>query len=182
MSDSALTDNTSGRPVNPLLAQLLIDGVSTPSNRPLLHHWLDFVLLTIPQFPHLRQTAEPLNSCVCRQLRTALTEVRNFSLTEQHLGLDTDSHVDDAQLNMLLNTLERLVLLCLDEADTNATEDGVSYPVEKPTTDNTLLSMMSNVFLTESQTQHVHETSTTVRLLSVTHPVSNDSIGQFAGL
>lgn len=157
-------DNANMRPVNPLLIQLLVDGVSTLSNRPLLHHWLDFVLLTIPQFPYiLASVVAPLNSCICRQLRLVTAEIRSFASTEAHLEADVCSRVDDAQMNMLLNTLERLILLCLDEAEPGSPEDSGVSPSERPTTDHTLLSMVSNVFLPDSQTQHVHESHMTVR-------------------
>jgi hypothetical protein len=35
---------------NALLVQAVIDGLATPTNRPVLQHWLDFILTTIPQF------------------------------------------------------------------------------------------------------------------------------------
>ncbi len=34
--------------MNPLLIQTLVDGMSTRSNRPVLQHWLDFVLMAVP--------------------------------------------------------------------------------------------------------------------------------------
>lgn len=33
--------------LNPLLVQTLIDGIGTSTNRPVLQHWLDFVLMTV---------------------------------------------------------------------------------------------------------------------------------------
>jgi hypothetical protein len=164
ITDMDGTNATNLRPINPLLLQLLLDGVSTLSNRPLLHHWLDFVLLTIPQFPHLLASAvAPMNSCICRQLRLAIAELDTFASTQNHQESDQCSRVDDAQMNMLLNTLERLILLCLDEAEPSSPDDGGLNPPEKAATDNTLLSIMSNVFLPDSQTQHVHDSHMTVR-------------------
>ena len=46
--------------MNPLLIQCLVDGISVPPNRPILQHWLDFVLMTIPQFPHILTRPSPL--------------------------------------------------------------------------------------------------------------------------
>ena len=61
---------------NPLLVQTLIDGISAPSNRPILQHWLDFILMTVPQFHDIFQSAVPsLNDCICRQLKSALAEI-----------------------------------------------------------------------------------------------------------
>lgn len=144
-----------------LFIQLLVDGIAVPSNRPLLHHWLDFVLMTVPQFPHiLTYTISPLNVCVCRELRSSLNDISAVSLGKGRMNPGLRSHVDDAELSMLLNALERLILIALDEADSGSQEE--ISPTDRSTSDGTgLLSMVSNVFLTESQSQS-NETLMTV--------------------
>lgn len=152
--DGAVHPDQSSTPVtSSLFIQLLVDGIAVPSNRPLLHHWLDFILMTVPQFPHiLTYTITPLNVCVCRQLRNSLSDISAVCLGKGGMNLDLRSHVDDAELSMLLNALERLVLIALDEADSGFQEE--ISPTDRSTSDGTgLLSMVSNVFLTESQSQ-----------------------------
>ncbi|KAG8219398.1 Dopey, N-terminal-domain-containing protein [Butyriboletus roseoflavus] len=61
--------------VNPLLTHTLMDGIALPHNRPVQQHWLDFVLMAIPQFqPALQGMITPLADCVCRQLRSLLND------------------------------------------------------------------------------------------------------------
>ena len=134
--------------INSLFVQLLVDGISTSSNRPLLHHWLDFVLLTVPQFPNILNPAiMPLNVCACRQLRRAVNDLSTVLSMSRESPKESQTTVDDAELVMLLNAMERLILLCLDELDSTD---------ELSTTDKTaaetpgLFSMVSNVFMTDA--------------------------------
>lgn len=130
-----------------LFVQLLIDGISIPSNRALLHHWLDFVLMTIPQFPHILTPAIfALNSCICSEIKGALTNLEAVLSAKQSHG-SVGSCNDDAEFIMLLNALERLILLSLDEIDLTSTDD----TADKSTSEGSgLLSIMSNVFLADS--------------------------------
>ena len=152
--DSTVEDGLNGplaasASTNSLFVQLLIDGISTPSNRPLLHHWLDFVLLTVPQFPHVLTPAIfPLNACTCKQVRKALSDLSSV-LSSSKAPSQVMSCVDDAEFVMLLNALERLILLGLDELDSSMAEE--TNPLDKSSADTSgLLSMVSNVFLTDS--------------------------------
>lgn len=148
--------------VNPLLVQTLIDGIGTPSNRPVLQHWLDFILMAVPQFRNNLQTILPsLGDCVGRQLQLGLADIRQASssrLTENDLHASTT----DAEFVMLLNALERLILLSLSSPDTGpAEEDGV--PAEKPIgTETGGLFGIMNVFSSETE-KPIGEEQLTVR-------------------
>lgn len=137
--------------MNPLLTQTLIDGIGTFSNRPLLQHWLDFVLMTIPQFHLALQPAvEPLIECICRQLRSAASD----TASARAQVLDTEdifSTRSDAELIMLLHAIERLSLLNLSrQVETTDAEDDSSY-AEKHTTDSAgLFGYVSTVFGSEN--------------------------------
>ncbi|KXN85691.1 Protein dopey [Leucoagaricus sp. SymC.cos] len=137
-------------PVNPLLVQTLVDGISTRSNRPILQHWLDFVLMAIPQFqPALQSVVSPLNDCLCKQLHLTLKEILVAARQPDNYGKDIHATVTDADMIMLLNALERFVLLSLaytEEEDGD--EDSI---VEKPTHESGgLLGYVSNVFSSDS--------------------------------
>ncbi|THV06503.1 hypothetical protein K435DRAFT_960479 [Dendrothele bispora CBS 962.96] len=138
--------------INPLLIQTLLDGLSTPSNRPILQHWLDFVLMAIPQFqPSLQAVVAPLNDCVGRQLLLSLKDVRKASTKDREFDEDTPSTTTDAEFIMLLNALERLVLLSL--AYTSVEEIGPeddSSVNERPAEGSTILGIMSTVFSSDS--------------------------------
>lgn len=147
------TEATSSYSVNPLLVQTLIDGVSLVSNRPTLQHWLDFILMTVPQFPQSMQAAlGPLSDCVGRQLTACMEEMRSAA------GVDTDSLEDvrssttDADFLMLLNALERLILLNLQNPDPGPTDEedlGPQKPVGVEGSSG-ILGIMTNVFASDS--------------------------------
>lgn len=151
-SSSPLQDST--RPektANPLLAQTLVDGISVPSNRPLVQHWLDFILMTIPQFHDtLRTTIGPLIDCICRRLRVALADVSQ-ALAAGHMGIEDKAlSVTDAELFMYLNALERLVMLSLSNRTSPAQQEDDGIPPEKGAPESTgLFGYVSTVFGTE---------------------------------
>lgn len=142
-------------PVNPLLIQTLVDGISMPTNRPVLQHWLDFILMAIPQFqPTLQAVVTPLNDCLCRQLQTTLEDILSASSESNDYDGDLSATASDAGFIMLLNGLERLVLLSLTYAsEANATEED-SFSSEKSPSENTgILGYVSNVFGSDTAQQ-----------------------------
>ena len=159
-------------PESALFVQLLIDGISTSTNRPLLHHWLDFVLMTIPQFPHILSSAIfSLNSCICREIKGSLENLSTVFNAKQGSVEGVGSCNDDAEFIMLLNALEQLVLFSLDEADLTSTDE--IGPIEKPASEGSgLLSIMSNVFLADSSGS-TQESTLTVSLIAILNHALN---------
>ena len=138
-------------PINPLLLQTLVDGIATLTNRPVLQHWLDFVLMAVPQFqPMLQAVVNPLNDCVCRQLRLALADILQASKDEDDVQ-DIASTATDAEFIMLLNALERLVQLSLVNVEANQ-EDDDSGAEKSPVENSGLLGYVSNVFSSDNVT------------------------------
>lgn len=136
-----------GYAVNPLLTQTLVEGVASRKNRPVLQHWLDFILMALPQFQRtLHAVITPMNDCVCRQLRSALSDILASSADDAG-AMDVLSSTTDAELLMFLNALERLVLLGLSNASEANQTDEDNVMSEKPGTENSgLLGYVSNVF------------------------------------
>jgi hypothetical protein len=136
-------------PINPLFVQTLIDGISTRSNRPNLQHWLDFILMAIPQFqPALQSVVTPLNDCLCRQLHLLLKEIVAAVRQPDNYTKDIHAFVTDADMIMLLNALERFVLLSLTYTEEEERDD--DSITEKPTQESGgLLGYVSNVFSSE---------------------------------
>lgn len=138
--------------VNPLLVQTLVDGIATLSNRPVLQHWLDFILMAVPQFqPTLQSVVSPLNDCVCRQLRLSLADILRAS-QERREAEDISSAATDAEFIMLLNALERLIQLSLANVDTNQLDEDHNILDKAGTENSGLLGYVSNVFGSESVT------------------------------
>ncbi|KAF8753997.1 Dopey, N-terminal [Rhizoctonia solani] len=111
--------------INPLLIQTITDGITRTSHTPILQHWMDFVLMTIPHFQQSQaQVVLPLVDCVCKQLRVALESIQGLTQTRRNNELDHISHVTDAEFIVLLNALERLVLLAISRnSDPGPTEE-----------------------------------------------------------
>lgn len=149
--------------VNPLLVQTLIDGIGTSTNRPVLQHWLDFILMTVPQFHHaLQAVVAPLIDCVCRQLRAAMKEVVG-ACSRNNDSEDTISSITDAELNMLLHAVERLLLLSLSKPSDPAEIDDDSSFADKPSNDGSgLLGYVSTVFSSDNAST-IPEEQLTVR-------------------
>jgi hypothetical protein len=144
--------------VHPLLLHTLMDGINSPSNIGVLQHWLDFVLMVVPQFHHaLQSLVSPLGNCICKNLRIRLDDLRR-ALREGHDHHDFRSNTTDAEFIMLLNALERLVLFSLSTTDAgNADEDEVS--AEKPPGAESagLLGIVTSVFSSESVPTNLEE-------------------------
>ncbi|TCD67610.1 hypothetical protein EIP91_012242 [Steccherinum ochraceum] len=131
--------------VNPLLLQTLLDGLSVSSNRPVLQHWLDFILMTVPQFQDMLQgIIVPLSDCICRQLRAGLNEILQAS-TEGQSAADVVTFITDADFVMLLTALERLVSLNIAHI-TIVTQEGEEAASAEKTDGSGLLGYVSNVF------------------------------------
>jgi hypothetical protein len=155
--------------VNPLLVQTLLDGVSSRSNRPVLQHWLDFILMALPQFEDtLQAIISPMNECICHQLRASLNEVLQVSqarFTQQ----DDLCSVTDAELIMFLNALERLVLLGLANAsEANRSEDDSNVNEKSTGESSGLLGYVSGVFSSDSAPTSTDEQLTVSYSLSHT--------------
>jgi hypothetical protein len=148
-----------GYSVNSLLIQTLADGIATRTNRPVLQHWLDFVLMAVPQFqPALQAVVSPLNDCLCRQLLSSLGDILRGSSPGQEYTEDIPSIATDAEMIMLLNGLERMILLSLAYTSDIGPSEEDTMPMEKAGSENSgLLGYVSNVFGSESVQQMPEE-------------------------
>lgn len=102
--------------------------------------------MTIPQFHDVFQPVIlPLNECVCKQLRSALGEITNAARSGSQVA-DVMAYTTDADFVMLLNAIERLVLLSLSHLPSTALLDE-DILLEKPSQESGgLLGYVSNVF------------------------------------
>lgn len=151
--------------INPLLIQTLVDGVSVRTNRPVLQHWLDFILMTLPQFPTmLHGVVIPLNNCICRLLRAGLSDILLAS-SRGDQSADVVTFTTDADFIMLLNALERMVLLSLSQISAYSQDDDETTVSEKPESGG-LLGYVSGVFSSDSAANAAEDqTSVIVSLL-----------------
>ncbi|KAF8433477.1 Dopey, N-terminal-domain-containing protein [Boletus edulis BED1] len=126
------------------------DGIAVPHNRPVQQHWLDFVLMAIPQFqPALQVMIPPLGDCVGRQLRSLLNDAVRANQPGSPSAIT--GVVTDVEFVMLLNTLERLLILGLANYSEVAHQDDDTSAQEK-TAESTsgILGYVSNVFTADT--------------------------------
>ncbi|KAG1886069.1 Dopey, N-terminal-domain-containing protein [Suillus subluteus] len=139
-----------GYTVNSLLTQTIMDGIAIPQNRPVMQHWLDFVLMAVPQFqPALQSVVSPIADCLCRQLRSLLSDALKAN---QPMANGRYPRVaTDAEFIMLLNALERLLALGLTQkSDANSQEDDTPVQEKPGTESGGILGYVSNVFTTDN--------------------------------
>ncbi|KAI0718921.1 Dopey, N-terminal-domain-containing protein [Cerioporus squamosus] len=162
LHDAAPATRRESHAVHPLLVQTLVDGISTPTNRPLLQHWLDFVMMTVPQFKEtLKAVVTPLTDCVCRQLRLALAEILDASVDGPREE-DIVSYTTDADFMMLLTALERLSLLSMMRTAGEQSVEEEQQAAEKIVQESGgLLGYVSNVFGSDGVSSSIDDASLT---------------------
>lgn len=110
--------------------RLLSDAVSQDNNA-IIHHWIDFLLMTIPSFRHqLTTIVLPLIDSLVLRLQTLIDD---FSTSYSSLSLpSTSSSITDAEYTALTNALERLILIAVSEAGPMGGDDEVKNGTERP--------------------------------------------------
>nr|XP_031863087.1 uncharacterized protein CI109_001565 [Kwoniella shandongensis]KAA5530159.1 hypothetical protein CI109_001565 [Kwoniella shandongensis] len=124
------------------LVQTIIDGLSNSANTPVLQHWIDFILMTAPMLSSRPSLLHSLAECFSQQIRLFILRIN--SVYEKVSVLDESLNVADAEVVMVLNALERvLVLLCSQPGkveETSAHGEGGSR----------ILGLVSTVFTVEA--------------------------------
>lgn len=122
-SDSDAFNRAHRSSSNPLFVQVLIDGISRSTNRPVLQHWIDFVMMTVTQFRSLSHAVSPLCDCICKQLRVFFTELDDMLRHKGDHKAQVRWSLSDSDVLLLLNALERLVLLSVSKSDESSASE-----------------------------------------------------------
>ncbi|KAL1915944.1 uncharacterized protein VTP21DRAFT_6332 [Calcarisporiella thermophila] len=105
---------------SPLLIKCLINALSMPSNRPLLQHWLDFVVSCLSFWSHaFKRILLPLMQCLSDQL------VRCFQDMQAHLEYGAPTCSEEDMVGLLM-CFERVLLFCLVEGRIDETNASMS--------------------------------------------------------
>ncbi|KAH8923425.1 hypothetical protein BT69DRAFT_1350163 [Atractiella rhizophila] len=139
--------NTAISPVaqDPLLVQVLMDGLSTQKDIAILHHWVDFFLMTIGEFrKSLQIMFLPLLDCLVLHLRGFILRLEKTN-DPMSKGKQIENPASELEYVVLTNALERVLLLSFEEVKhiLGAEEDGKG--LEKSSTETGLFGYMSNV-------------------------------------
>ncbi|TPX67373.1 hypothetical protein SpCBS45565_g03814 [Spizellomyces sp. 'palustris'] len=117
---------------SPILVRTLLDALSIHTNRPVLQHYMDFILSSLPHLRNsFRRILLPIIQCLCDELRKYQDGMRKYmSYSFERLqsnGIDPG----DEQLSMqaypeldvlvLLYGLEKLIAFCLAEGGLDST-------------------------------------------------------------
>lgn len=103
------------------MLRMVIAGVSAPGNRPILQHWVDFVLMTIPHLEHDTQQLRALNDCFCEQLRMTMLKLRTtFAIST---ASDVPATITESEPIMLIGVIERLASVLGGKARGRRSED-----------------------------------------------------------
>ncbi|GAA5992102.1 hypothetical protein JCM5350_006348 [Sporobolomyces pararoseus] len=102
--------------------RIITDAVSTQHNNAIIHHWVDFLLMTIPLYRHkLHTIILPLIDRFVLRIQSLVTDFKTA-----YSSLDSPSTfltTTEAEHTALVNALERLVLMALAESSTLVGDD-----------------------------------------------------------
>ncbi|KAI5481667.1 cellular morphogenesis-related protein [Pseudohyphozyma bogoriensis] len=98
-----------------MFVRVVSDAVSIQRNNAVIHHWIDFLLMTIPQYRHaLHSVIFPLVDCLVNRLRALVVDFqRTYSTPDSD---EPPSEATDAEYTVLMNALERLLLIAVTES------------------------------------------------------------------
>lgn len=97
------TSLTEGDEMDTIIAHLAVDGIRSTSNRPVMQHWVDFVIIMAPQFASRPGMVHTLITSLSEQLRSVMIELRNS------FDKSSPTSLSDTEPVMLLSCIERLL-------------------------------------------------------------------------
>ncbi|WWC60178.1 uncharacterized protein I303_102743 [Kwoniella dejecticola CBS 10117] len=135
------------------LVKLIVEAVSSTGNMPVLQHWVDFVLMTLPQFSTSSGLLQALSECFSQQLRYLSIHLDSVYIRSAASVNDEKLLVTEAEVVMILNTLERIVILLAGGPNAKHEDLGKQGEGEKG-----LLGLMSGVFTVEAPAYEIPKT------------------------
>lgn len=100
-----------------MFVRVVSDAISTQENNAVIHHWIDFLLMTIPQFRQaLHPVIFPLIDCLVDRLRLLMQDFKQTYSNTDQLSSRPPSSATDAEYTVLVNALERLLLIAVAES------------------------------------------------------------------
>lgn len=103
---------------SPLLVPLLCRGICEQRNSAVIHHWVDFLLMTLQHFRNaLYSLLFPVIDAISARVQEFVQELHG-AYDPAHKGKAASLGVNDADYTILLNAMERLFSVALEEAKT----------------------------------------------------------------
>lgn len=129
--------------ISEAVVQAIIKGISSSANRPVLQHWVDFVLMAINQLQWRRESLIAICDCCSLQLRHMIVQMRDTYVSDPSTG--SKSALTAAEPIMLMNVLERLLALFFGEMSNRRSEGNL----RSSDGGNSFLGLVSGVFVAE---------------------------------
>ncbi|KAF9918461.1 hypothetical protein BX616_008681 [Lobosporangium transversale] len=102
---------------SPLFVKTIFDALSVPSNRPILQHWMDFLMLALPFLTnYFRKVLLPVIQCLCDQILRSRACLQEAYLSQAKNPSTASPMLTDQDLMIFLTGLERLLTFSLAEA------------------------------------------------------------------
>ncbi|WWC68766.1 uncharacterized protein I206_102700 [Kwoniella pini CBS 10737] len=127
------------------LVRTIVKAVSASGNLSVLQHWIDFVLVTLPHLSTTSGSLQALSECFAQRLRYLAIHVDSVYIRSAASVRDERLVVTDAEVVMILNALERVLLLLAGGPNVKQEDLGKQNEGEKG-----LLGLMSGVFTVEA--------------------------------
>ncbi|KAI8459463.1 Dopey, N-terminal-domain-containing protein [Phakopsora pachyrhizi] len=132
-----------------LLALIIGDGIVTQNYTAIVHHWIDFLLMTVPQFR--RSLNEVVNPLIDRLIAKLSSLVGNIEETYRvsHSGADFESEFSDSEFSAFVNALERLIIVLIEDGGSSASfeeEHGNKNAPERSALSDSTTGLFSGVF------------------------------------
>ena len=97
------------------LLQVIVDGVSLQSDTAILHHWIDFVLMSLPQLRHsLHGIVVPVLECLIKRVEEITAQIELSWAPKGTISHNARKDLE-TDLTILLNALEHLLLTATEE-------------------------------------------------------------------
>ncbi|KAK0564187.1 hypothetical protein OC844_001830 [Tilletia horrida] len=103
---------------NKRLLPLLKAALSSPSTRPVLSHWADFILMTVPYYRKSQSAfLLPLQDALCGLLRASLGSLTGVYTPANANAAVAGTETTETEIMLFINMAERVLFQCLGEED-----------------------------------------------------------------
>ncbi|KAJ3401606.1 hypothetical protein HDU80_005857 [Chytriomyces hyalinus] len=110
----------------PTFLSMILEALIQPSNRAVLQHWMEFVILHLPRVhTSFRSILQPIMSEICHQILVRESEISAYLvLCESHSASRSAVGPPDNDVVILVTALDKIIAFCLLH-DSNWTKNGM---------------------------------------------------------
>ncbi|MBW0470508.1 hypothetical protein O181_010223, partial [Austropuccinia psidii MF-1] len=102
-----------------LFALVVGDGITSQSNSAIVHQWIDFLLMTVPQIRRsLDDVVNPLIDRLVNRLRSLVLNIEE-TYAGDNKGKSPQSEFTDSEFSIFVNAIERLVIVAIEAGESN---------------------------------------------------------------